>query len=52
VAGGWAEQLIESHKLCTAALRCRDLGVKPRVCFSFAGIFFFKQKENAETREV
>ena len=28
------------------------LGVKPRVCFSFAGVFFFKQKENAEMREV
>ena len=22
------------------------------VCFSFAGVFFFKQKENAEAREV
>ena len=22
------------------------------VCFSFAGVFFFKQKENAETRKV
>ena len=50
--GECAELPTESCKLCAAARRCRGLGVKPRVCFSFAGIFFFKQKENAETRVV
>jgi len=50
--GECAELPTESCKLCAAARRCRDLGVKPRVCFSFAGVFFFKQKENAETRVV
>ena len=47
--GECAERLIESRELCTAARRCVGLGVEPRVCFSFAGVFFFKQKENAET---
>ena len=41
-----------SYVLCAAARRYRGLGVKPRVCFSSAGVFFFKQKENAETRVV
>jgi len=50
--GECAELPTESCKLCAAARRCRGLGVKPRVCFSFAGVFFFKQKENAETRVV
>jgi len=50
--GECAELPTESCKLCAAARRCRGLGVKPRGCFSFAGIFFFKQKENAETRVV
>ena len=50
--GECAELPTESCKLCAAARRCRGLGVKPRVCFSFAGIFFFKQKENAEMRVV
>ena len=50
--GEYAELPTESCKLCAAARRCRGLGVKPRVCFSFAGVFFFKQKENAETRVV
>ena len=50
--GECAELSTESWKLCAAARRCRGLGVKPRVCFSFAGVFFFKQKENAETRVV
>jgi len=50
--GECAEQLTESRRISTAARRSRGLGVKPRVCFSFAGVFFFKQKENAETREV
>jgi len=54
-AGECAEQLIESHKLSTAARRCGGGGVQggfPLFCFSFAGVFFFKQKENAETWEV
>ncbi|MBD9211816.1 MAG: hypothetical protein EGQ01_12530 [Ruminococcaceae bacterium] len=50
--GEYAELPTESCKLCAAARHCRGLGVKPRVCFSFAGVFFFKQKENAETRVV
>ena len=50
--GECAELPTESCKLCAAARRCRGLGVKPRGCFSFAGIFFFKQKENAETLVV
>ena len=50
--GECAELPTESCKLCAAARRCRGFGVKPRVCFSFAGVFFFKRKENAETRVV
>ena len=50
--GECADLPTESCKLCAAARRCRGLGVKPRVCFSFADVFFFKQKENAETRVV
>ena len=30
----------------------RELLLRESFCFSFAGIFFFKQKENAEMREV
>ena len=38
--GEYAELPTESCKLCDAARRCRGFGVKPRVCFSFAGVFF------------
>jgi len=37
-----AELPTEIRKLSTAARRCGGLGVKPRGCFSFAGVFFFK----------
>ena len=50
--GECAELPTESHELCTAARRCRGLGVKPRVCLFFAGVSFLRQKRNAETREV
>ena len=51
--GECAEQLIESRELYTAARRCGGYwGGFPLFCFSFAGVFFFKQKENAETRKV
>jgi len=32
-----------------AMLACLSVGT---VCFSFVGVFFFKQKENAETQVV
>ena len=50
--GECAELPTESRKLCTAARRCRGLGVKPRVCLFFAGVSFLRQKRNAETRVV
>ena len=50
--GECAELPTESRRLCTAARRCRGLGVKPRVCLFFAGVSFLRQKRNAETREV
>ena len=50
--GECAELPTESRKLCTAARHCGGLGVKPRVCFFFAGVSFFRQKRNAETRVV
>ena len=50
--GECAELPTESHELCTAARRCRGLGVKPRVCLFFAGVSFLRQKRNAETRVV
>ena len=50
--GECAELPTESRELCTAARRCRGLGVKPRVCLFFAGVSFLRQKRNAETREV
>ena len=43
--GECAEQLIESRKLSTAARRCRGLGVKPRVCLFFAGVFSQTEKK-------
>ena len=41
-------------RVASYALRRGVAGVEREqlVCFSFAGVFFFKQKENAETREV
>ena len=44
--GECAEQLIEIRELCTAARRCRGYRGIPPVL-----LFFFKQKENAETRK-
>ena len=50
--GECAEQLIESHKLCTAAWRCRGLGVNPEFVFLLQAFSFSNKKKNAETREV
>ena len=43
--GECAELPTESRELCTAARRCRGLGVKPRVCLFFAGVSFLRQKK-------